>query len=479
MASDERDSEPRQGGRVTAGWQHSLSVRLFWLTIIVVLLVELIVFVPSAANYRTQWLEDRAQAGRIASLAVEAAPMRDVSRELSESLQETAEILGLAEIDDGMRIQVLPPSAPIPQPVVPVDLREGGTMSAMADTIGAFFAPPGRTLLIIDTGVEDDRVIEVLVPEAPLKSGLWSFGWRILLISLLISLAAGGLVFAVLLYFLVRPMRRVTRSVEQFRDDPGGWTRRLASTSRRDEIGRAQNALADMETAVSESFRQRQRLADLGEAVARINHDLRGSLASAQLVSDTLQRSEDPRVKRAAPRLERALERAILLATQTLQYGKTSAPSVELQPCALAMALEEAAEEALVKQDDIVWSNEVGPNLSVMADPDHLHRIAANLIRNAAQAMTDGGKVCVRLMGSTLQFIDTGPGLPEDIEFALFKPFGSTGKRGGTGLGLAIARDLASAMGCELKLGKTGPEGTCFELVFPEAPDSGVAQAAQ
>ncbi|MEM9740378.1 MAG: HAMP domain-containing sensor histidine kinase [Pseudomonadota bacterium] len=479
MAADVSQTDPPLGGDREAGWQHSLSVRLFWLTISVVLLVELIVFVPSAASYRASWLDDRAQAARIASLAVEAAPSRDVSMELSDSLQATAEILGLAEIDDGMRIQILPPAGPVPQPVVPVDLRQGSMMSSIIDTLAVLLAPEGRTLLIIDVGVEDDRVIEVLVPEKPLRDGLWAFGWRILGISLLISLAAGGLVFAVLLFFLVRPMRRVTRSVEQFRDDPGAWTRRLAPTTRRDEIGRAQNALADMETAVSESFRQRERLAELGEAVARINHDLRGSLASAQLVSDTLQRSEDPRVKRAAPRLERALERGIQLATQTLQYGKTTTPQADLQPCAIAMVLEEAAEEALVKQPETTWSNEVDSRLTAMADPDHLHRIAANLIRNAAEAMGPGGKVCVRLEDRHLQFIDTGPGLPDEIEERLFKPFGSAGKRGGTGLGLAIARDLARAMGGDLHLGKTGPEGTCFELVFPEAPEYSTVEAAQ
>ncbi|MEM1149802.1 MAG: HAMP domain-containing sensor histidine kinase [Pseudomonadota bacterium] len=474
-------SKPSTGssGNGATGWQHSLSVRLFWLTISVVLLVELIVFIPSAAGFRISWLEDRAQAARIASLAVEAAPSRDVSMELSDSLQDTAEILGLAEIDDGMRIQILPPAGPVPQPVIPVDLRQGGMFSEMGDAIGVLFAPEGRTLLIIDVGVEDDRVIEVLVPEKPLKDALWAFGGRILLISLLISLAAGGLVFAVLFLFLVRPMRRVTRSVEQFRDDPGAWTRRLAPTGRRDEIGRAQNALADMEQAVSESFRQRERLAELGEAVARINHDLRGSLASAQLVSDTLQRSEDPRVKRAAPRLERALERAIQLATHTLQYGKTAAPKAELQQCAIAMILEEAAEEALAKKRDRVWSNEVDSRFRAMADPDHLHRIAANLIRNAAEAMDSGGKVCVRLDGRRLQFIDTGPGLPDTMEASLFKPFGSAGKRGGTGLGLAIARDLARSMGADLQLGRTGPDGTCFELVFQEAPEYSTQQAAQ
>ncbi|MCI4644498.1 MAG: HAMP domain-containing histidine kinase [Hyphomonadaceae bacterium] len=478
MTAETSSSHPTAGGG-GPGWQHSLSVRLFWLTMAMILLVELIVFIPSATAFRANWLEEKAQAARIASLAVEASPSRDLSMELSDSLLESAGVLALTELDDSMRIRLLPAAGPIPQPVIPIDLRQESYMSSVSATAGTFFAPQGRSLMIIDHGARQGRVIEVIVSEAPLKGALWAYGGRILLLSLLISLAAGGLVFAVLFALVVRPMRRVTRSVEQFRQDPGDWTGHLSPTTRRDEIGRAQNALADMESAVSESFRQRERLAELGEAVARINHDLRGSLAAAQLVSEGLARSEDPRVKRAAPRLERALERAITLATQTLQYGKTSAPKADLHPCALAMILDEAAEEVLAGKPGITWQNQVDARLTVQADGDHLHRIAANLIRNAAEAMGESGEIRVELEDRILRVCDTGSGLPEEIIETLFKPFGSAGKRGGTGLGLAIARDLARAMGAELRLGETGADGTAFELEFAEVPDWSGEAAAQ
>lgn len=476
----ERSGERSAGhGEGVAQWRHSLSVRLFWLTMLVILLVELVVFIPSAGAFRSAWLEERAQAARIASLAIEAAPMRDVSMDLSDALAETAEVLALAEIEDGMRFQILPPAEPIRPPVVMIDLRSETMMDSMWRAMGALFVGEGRTLMIVDVGARDGRVIELLVREAPLAADLRAYAWRILLISLLISLSAGALVFAGLFYLVVRPMRRVTRSVEQFRDDPGAWTKRLPETSRRDEIGRAQNALSDMERAVSESFRQRERLAQLGEAVARINHDLRGSLAAAQLVSEGLSRSEDERVQRAAPRLERALTRAINLATQTLQYGKTRDVEVHLQTCDLSAIVEEAAEEALAGQDGVAWTNRVPAGLVAEADPDHLHRIAANLIRNAAQAMPEGGAVEVRCEGAELVFADTGPGLPGEIASRLFTPFTSRGKRGGTGLGLAIARDLARAMGGELSLRATGAAGTSFTLRLPTDPRQETAQAAQ
>lgn len=474
--------QPPPRGGLMGGWRHSMSVRLFWLTIAVILLVELIVFVPSAGEFRREWLAERAQAGRIASLAVEASPSRDVSMELSQSLSDAAMLQALTEIDlnEGVRYQILPPSSPISQPVITVDMREQGRIAHMMGAMGSLFAPRGRTLLIVDEGASSDRVIEVIVPETGLKSELFLYACNILLLSLLISMAAGALVFSVLYVLLVKPLQRVTRSVEQFRDDPGGWTRRLAPTPRRDEIGRAQNALADMEEAVSESFRQRERLAELGEAVARINHDLRGSLASAQLVSDSLARSEDPRVQRAAPRLERALERAITLATQTLQYGKASAPIAQMQPCCLADILDEAAMEALGNAMADVWTNDVPRDLFIEADPDHVHRISANLIRNAKEAMGGEGMIHASFDGATLYLRDNGPGLPPEIADNLFKPFSSRGKRGGTGLGLAIARDLARAMQGDLRVHSTSADdGTCFAMTFAGVSRGLPANAAE
>ena len=275
-----------------------------------------------------------------------------------------------------------------------------------------------------------------------------------------------------MLHFLVvRPMRRVTLSAEQFRDDPGAWTRRLPPTSRRDEIGRAQNALADMEETVATSFRNRAHLAELGTAVAKINHDLRNSLASAQLVSDVLARSEDPRVQKAAPRLERALERAISLATQTLDYGKATPQAARMEPVSLHAMLEESAAEALAIHSGVGWDNKVPANIKVSADPDHLHRIISNLVRNAAEAMAPqaegGSRIIASLSPQGLDLADTGPGLPDSARENLFKPFAGSSRSSGTGLGLVIARELAQGMGGDLVLANTGPEGTVFRLSLP------------
>lgn len=450
-------------------WRDGLSFRLLVSTIIAVLVVEAIIFVPSASQYRTEWMQDRVQAARVAALAMEAAPSRMVSEELASDLLMRAEVLSVAELSQDMREQILASPMPLSGETKFVNLYEMRGLNAYGSTLGTFTAPEGRLLVLRDAGSAPLRVLEVVVPEAPLKTALYAYGRNILVLSLIISIAVGLLLYLLLFLLVVRPMRRVTESVEQFREDPGSWKRRLSPTPRRDEIGRAQNALADMEAAVSDSFRQQERLAQLGEAVAKINHDLRNSLATAQLASDGLSRSEDPRVAKTLPRLERALERAIGLATDTLKYGRSSVPEANLQPVNLHDIVEEAAAEALASHSGVQFENGIDAGGTRTADPDHLHRICANLIRNSAEAMDGGGQITVRRQAGLLTIHDTGPGLPEKAQANLFKPFAGSTRRDGTGLGLALSRDLARVMGGDLTLGETGPSGTRFDLRLPDA----------
>lgn len=462
------DPEPTRAG---ARWFNSLSFRLFALTIISILLVEAFIFVPSASGFRTAWLTERIEAARIASLALDASPDRAVSNELSAQLLENAEVWAVAEIEDDMRFQLLPAQMPLNGKRHALDLRNTTVFSRVVNVLGTFLAPNDRILVVTAEGSAPGRVIEVVMPQAPLKADLLAFARRIAGLSLIIAFVAATIIYLLLHWLVVRAMRRVTLSVEQFSMDPGGWTRRLPPTKRQDEIGRAQNALAEMEAAVAESFRQRAHLAELGTAVAKINHDLRNSLASAQLVSDTLARSEDARVQKAAPRLERALTRAITLATETLDYGKATPQAAELESVALKQAIDEAADEALAAWPSVEFSNNVHMLEHVLADPDHLHRIAANLVRNAAEAMIAAGsspsRIFVSSQNNQVDFTDTGPGLPDKAAGNLFRPFAGSARQTGTGLGLVIARELAIAMGGDLELASTGPEGSVFRLTLP------------
>lgn len=457
-------------------WRHSLSFRLFALAIVSVLIVEALIFIPSATRFRNDWIADQVEASKLALLALDAAPSRMVSDSLEKELLESAMVHSVGAIIplEERREIILSPSKPICCTPKRVTFNEDPGFAEISATLNTFFAPRDRFLIIEAADWSDPaqpRILEIVVKEDMLRRGMERYALNILGLSLLISMVTGGLIYLMLLLTVVRPIRRVTDSVERFRDDPGGWTRRLSPTHRKDEIGRAQNALSDMETAVSDSFRQRERLAELGEAVAKINHDLRNSLATAQLVSDGLSRSEDPRVAKSLPRLERALQRAINLASDTLKYGKSSIPEAAAQSVRLFDIVEEAAAEALAARSDITFVNQVGLTDTRLLDPDHLHRICANLIRNAAEAMTGGGEIEVSATQDALMVSDTGPGLPAQAREHLFKPFVGSTRRDGTGLGLALSKDLAKAMGADLVLHKSDENGTVFSLMFDGRSD--------
>src|SRR5690606_34201140 len=118
----------------------------------------------------------------------------------------------------------------------------------------------------------------------------------------------------------------------------------------------------------------RARLAALGEAVAKINHDLRNMLTSAQVASERLAQSGalsgDPGVARALPRLERALDRAVALASNVLNYGKSAELAPQTAPTPLRAAVEAAAEDAGLIGEAVRFDNTVAPGIEVQADPE-------------------------------------------------------------------------------------------------------------
>lgn len=469
------------GGKSPKGhWVPGLSSRLFLLTIVFILIAEAMIFVPSAANYRSGYLNSRVEMAQTAVLALEAAPQRRVSDTLSVQLLQNARIVAVAAGSERGREIILSPSMEITGDMKMVDLREETWLGQLFGGVGILIDQKTDFLRIVQSPRFEGEFIEVVVDIGTFRASLWEYSFRILYLSLFVSTFVGILIYIVLVLTVVRPIRRITKSIEGFRDDPRDSMTRIHPTTRSDEIGRAENTLSDMESTVKASFRERERMAQLGEAMAKINHDLRNSLSAAQIVSDGLSMSEDPRVQRAVPRLERALERAIKLAEDTLKFGRSEPPTPTLAPLSLREGVDEAISEGLILNHcNIDCLNDVAPGVSVRCDAEHLHRILVNLIRNAAQAIsgdkerTAEGRICFTSRRDNghvhLLIEDNGPGIPPKIQETLFKPFSPSRKNGGSGLGLAIARELAIGMGAQLNFMSTGPEGTRFELILPAA----------
>lgn len=457
-------------------WPGGLSARLLILTSLFVLFGGALIVPPTLAAFEEQWLLDRVRAAELASLAAEVAPDVVVSEQLSSELLEVAGVEWVAIQSDGVRRLVLQGSNLGQTPYL-VDLRDQAPASWLAAPFQTLFGGQGRMVRVVaEPRFRDAEFIEIVAPDAELKQDLTAYLWRLIAVTAFVSAMAGGLVYLSLNLFLVRPMQRITRSLEMFRADPDDPHATVHPSGRRDEIGRAETELVRMQADVRAALNSRARLAALGEAVAKINHDLRNMLTSAQIASERLAVSADPDVGRALPRLERALDRAIKLASHVLAYGKTQEAPPEARPVRLAEAAEMAAEEARLTPETVRLDLQVDDGAQVLADPDQLHRILVNLMRNAREAMESQGQGVVRVDLSIADGVcivgvsDTGLGIPLKVRERLFQPFAGSGRAEGAGLGLAIARELAQGHGGDLVLAETGEAGTRFELRLPGAP---------
>lgn len=430
-----------------------------------------------AAGFRTTWLLQRGQAAQIAALAVEAAPDGRVSEELSRQLLESAQVVSVAVQAKDFRGEILPPAIDIGGDLIPIDMRNQSLIDGVVGVFDHLLAPRGRFLrVIVEPTLTRDETMEVIVPEAALKRALIVFSRTLLVFSILVAALVGGLVYFAIYRLVVRPMDRLTDGIVRFANSPEDEDI-APMPGGSDEMHRANLALQSMQKTVSAAFRQRKRLAELGEAVAKINHDLRNSLAAAQIVSEGLSQSEDPRVKRAAPRLERAIQRAVNLAEATLSHARAEPAAPNLGQVNLVAAMDEAALEGLAGCVDVAWSLEARGPVMAVADVDHVHRIVANLVRNAGRAIgeqkgrTSKGQITARVFregaDAIVEIADNGPGVPANIATRLFQPFAGSGSRGGAGLGLAIARELARGMKGDLEMTKNDPCGAVFRLRVP------------
>ena len=463
-------------------WPGGLSARLLILTILFVAGASAIALPAALASFEEQWLLDRVRAAELASMATEVAPDQILSENLASQLREGAGVQTVAVLDnDGNRFLKVP-GPRLEEPPYLVDLRDQAPASWLSAPFQTLFGGgEGRMVRVIaEPRFYKAQFIEVVAPDAELKAELSAYLWRLLAIMGFVSFLAGGLVYLSLNYFLVRPMQRITWSMERFAADPEDTAAHIEPSGRRDEVGRAEVQLERMQEELRAARSSRARLAALGEAVAKINHDLRNMLTSAQIASERLAALKDPQVTQALPRLERALDRAVKLASDVLAYGKTEEAAPDVRSLRLAEVLEGAEEEARLSPDGVRMISLVDPADQVVADPDQLHRILVNLMRNARQAIEQQagresqGAVQVSLFDedgvSVIRLADNGPGVSERARERLFQPFAGSTRPGGAGLGLAIARELAQGHGGDLSLAETGPQGTVFELRLPGAP---------
>jgi len=466
-----------------------LSGKLLLLTILFVMIAEVLIYVPSIANFRLNWLADRIAVARTVSIVLnantegsEAAGHVEKFKLPDDVVQQVLDNLGakMVVVKTGNQRKLLAVNDMPHQIHHDIDLRDTSSMRAIWNALATLIVCSDDDVMrIVGQGPPGTDFIEIVVDEGPLRAKMFAFSRNILLLSLLISAITATLVYLSLHYLFVRPLDRLTTEMVSFRQDPENASHIVVPSARTDEIGIAERELAAMQRDLASMLQQKSHLAALGLAVSKINHDLRNLLASAQLFSDRLASVPDPNVQRFAPKLMQSLERAIAFCQSTLSYGQVKEPPPERRAVALEALVEDVRETLGISSESRVrWITSVERGLSVDADSEQLFRVILNLARNALQALesrapNEPGRDQLRITGRregavvSVEISDTGPGVPERARAHLFEAFQGSTRRGGSGLGLAIAAELVRAHGGDIRL-VDGTIGATFRLTIPD-----------
>ncbi|NHF73799.1 sensor histidine kinase [Paracoccus xiamenensis] len=459
----------------------TLTGRFAALTLLFVALAEIFVVVPSVANFRVDYLQTRLEKAQIASLALLAAPEdENITADLESELLENAGVYNVVLRRDDVRQLVL--SSPLPGPIVATyDLREKSTLSNAADALRLLFDRKDEVIRVIGAPVNHaGQLIEITLSTAPLRLTMVEFGVSVLVWSAGLILLTAALLNLAAQRLILKPIRRVISHMASYSDAPEDSRLIITPDARIVEVREAETALASMQTTLTQALKQKERLAGLGQAVAKISHDLRNILTTSQIFADRLEDSADPAVRKAAPKLVNSITRAVNLCETTLAFGKAEEPAPTLSRFDLRALVDEITEaEVLLSEGGegaalVDFVTDISPNMVIRADRDQLHRVLSNLIRNARQAIEATGQPgTVEIAGTEtdqdwqVRVVDNGPGLPQKAQDYLFKPFTGTTRKGGSGLGLAIAADLIRGHGGKLELLRTGDHGSSFAITLP------------
>ena len=487
-----RGAGAAQGDSVVLPGRLGLAARVLIVAISSVLLALALFYSTRLAAYRETWLHNKlttAYAVTEAFVPLNAAP---ISSDLAARILDAADVETINIVTQAGRRSIGDPS----QSGTPMVVLDEGLFRSIGLALQTLYARPG-SLLGVSYKRPSGEMIDVTLDETPLIEAMWRISQTFFTVSFIVAAVVTCVLWTALWHMVLRPVRRLTSNIIAFRESPQDISRVIAPSGRGDEIGRAETALAAMQNSLARELAQRKRLAELGLAVARINHDLRNMLSAAQLISDRLATIPDPLAQRLAPRLVATLDRAIQFCRATLTYGAGREQAPRRQRFDLNAMARQVVEAGEVEHDGaVVYHVEIPPQFELHADPDHILRVIENLMRNGAQALLakgprDGRPLAIRCAAirtedaALIEISDTGPGIPAEQTTRIFEPFHTSTSEAGTGLGLAIAAELVTRNGGSITLAPAKADdfycGARFliKLPTPERPARKVVRLVQ
>jgi two-component system NtrC family sensor kinase len=294
-----------------------------------------------------------------------------------------------------------------------------------------------------------------------------------------------GIVAFVIILRTLRPLRVLRARAQQVAG--GDYARRIAVSSH-DEIGELVREFDLMAAAIQEREQRlirSERLATVGRMAAQITHEVRNPLASiglyAELLGDEIA-EKGPEPRRLLSSIASEVDRLTEITENYLRFARFPEAKLEAEDLgAIATSVLEFSRAELA-QAGIALDLQVADGLpEVSADESQLRQALLNLVRNAREAMTAGGRLRVVVDagdgGVRLRLSDTGSGIPEADLAKIFDPFFST-KDKGTGLGLALVQQIVAEHGARIDVESPTGQGTTFTLTFPPRAGQGRAPLA-
>jgi signal transduction histidine kinase len=335
------------------------------------------------------------------------------------------------------------------------------------------FTPPGerKTLLAVARPLKVGRQTFGVIAVAKASTVL-NEHWLALIERLLIAFAGGVLVAAAFAWYLGRRITSPVLQLSEAADEIAAGNYAVDVPSRgAGEIGELAGRFREMAARLAEAEQLERNF------LMSVSHELRTPLTAIRghvgalregVVTDEETRRESLAVVAAeTDRLERLVGDVLDLARLGAHRFTVLREEVEMERL-VDRAYAAFSEEA--RRRGIDYRCEIEAKPVIVSDGDRVLQIISNLLSNAFRWTPDGGSVGVELSatdGSVYVAVDdSGPGIRPSERERIFRPFWSRGG-GGTGLGLAIARELALALGGQLRLETSAERGSRFELVLP------------
>ena len=451
-----------------------LSWRVLSLVVVAVMTAEVLLFLPSLARFRVAYMEQLIESGTLAALALDATPDNMVTEDVKRALLNNARVDAVVVVETNRAKRALLNIPPSPE-MQTFNLMERSTLGSIWDALvtmtrdGAHYMRVGGQSMRLP-----NAMVWIVIDELPMRLAMYHYAGTVHALSVMVAMFTAALLWLALHWLVVRPLQTLAADMTAFRQAPEGPAAERPPTSRNDELGVVDREFHNLQRELRASLRQKSRLAEVGAASNKINHDLRNMLSTARLLSDRLARSDDERTRALAPTILNTIDRAARLASDALEYVRDR-PTPRMEEFDLSdlvdevgVALQEAGED---RDPNLLrgWRDEIVGECRITADRDLLYRVMVNLGRNAFDA--GATEVCIRARSRgnfmSIDIADNGPGVPPAVASQLFRPFTTGGRTSGTGLGLAIARDLVRAHGGDIALMETGDRGSTFRFTLP------------